>query len=223
MKLTKEQKEVMKGKVCPYCYKKTEYTDSLYVYKTRSYGMIYICKPCNAYCGVHKGTKKSLGRVANKALREWKQKAHGEFDRIWKSGHMTRKEAYHAMSIFTKVPENYCHIGMFSIATCMKVVYWASQFTEEVKNARMKKVLNLTNSKEYDEYLNTSGNNRYKYFNTNILPTLKHAVKHLKDEFCFTDLAGKIKFYPKSNKILFCKECRWEEDGLDHFIQRLSF
>ena len=31
--------------------------------------MIYICKPCDAYVGVHKGTDKALGRLANKELR----------------------------------------------------------------------------------------------------------------------------------------------------------
>ncbi|MBL0255764.1 MAG: hypothetical protein IPQ27_12795, partial [Chitinophagaceae bacterium] len=43
------------GLVCPYCGNKTEYIDSSFIYG-KSYGMIYICKPYDAYVGVHKGT-----------------------------------------------------------------------------------------------------------------------------------------------------------------------
>lgn len=48
---------------CDYCGGPTEYVDSSVIYG-RSYGMIYLCRPCRAYVGVHRGTNKPLGRLA---------------------------------------------------------------------------------------------------------------------------------------------------------------
>lgn len=123
--LTPIQRQIMKGKVCPYCKQRTEYVDSAVIYSGNSYGMIYYCKPCDAYCGVHKGTDKALGRLANKELRHWKKEAHKHFDLLWKDGHMTRKEAYRRLGNYLLIPEQYCHIGMFSVFTCQAVVNWS--------------------------------------------------------------------------------------------------
>lgn len=77
--------DINKGLICPYCNSKTEYIDSKYIYGT-SYGMIYICKPCDAYVGVHKGTDNALGRLADKRLRKAKKDAHYFFDKIARTG-----------------------------------------------------------------------------------------------------------------------------------------
>ena len=69
--------EIIAGKICPYCGKPTEYVDSSIIYG-RSYGMIYLCRDCRAYVGVHKGTDQALGRLANAELREAKKEAHLE-------------------------------------------------------------------------------------------------------------------------------------------------
>jgi len=74
--------EIITGKKCPYCKKSTEYVDSDVVYR-KSYGMIYLCRACNAYVGVHKGTDKAKGRLANKELRFHKKEAHRYFDNLW--------------------------------------------------------------------------------------------------------------------------------------------
>ena len=66
------------GLICPYCGNNSEYIDSSFIYG-KSYGMIYLCRPCEAYVGVHKGTDKALGRLANKELRESKKEAHFYF------------------------------------------------------------------------------------------------------------------------------------------------
>jgi len=93
MELTETQKLIMKGLICPYCKADTEYIDSIEVYKNKSYGMMYICRPCDAYCSVHKSRpKESLGRLANRELREAKKEAHLYFDVIWKEQHYPRGE-----------------------------------------------------------------------------------------------------------------------------------
>jgi len=125
--------EIMKGKVCPYCKGETEYVDSIKIYGV-SYGMIYLCEPCNAYCGVHKGTDKALGRLANKELRYWKKEAHKFFDIIWKNEYLTRNQAYEYLAKHLNLPTEYCHIGMFSVKTCQEVVNWSKQMVEEIMN-----------------------------------------------------------------------------------------
>lgn len=113
--------DIIKGIKCPYCGANSEYIDSSYVYG-KSYGMIYICKPCDAYCGVHKGTDKALGRLANKELREHKKNAHKYFDQIWKRGIMNRRGSYKWLSEKLNIKKEYCHIGMFNVEQCKEVV-----------------------------------------------------------------------------------------------------
>lgn len=119
--------EIITAKECPYCGDEPEYTDSSVIYG-ESYGMIYLCKPCDAYVGVHHGNSKvSLGRLANKELREAKKKAHFYFDQLWnkaiKQGrrkHEARNAAYNWLSTQLDIPSDYTHIGMFDIDLCDK-------------------------------------------------------------------------------------------------------
>jgi len=107
---------------CPYCGAKADFCDSAEIYGGRSYGMIYLCRPCDAYVGVHKGTDQPLGRLADAKLRKWKMAAHAAFDPIWKSGVMTRKAAYKMLSARMGIPEAKTHIGMFDVEQCKKVI-----------------------------------------------------------------------------------------------------
>lgn len=130
--LTETQIAIFQGKICPYCNNKTEYVDSSIIYGI-SYGMIYLCKPCDAYCGVHKGTNKSLGRLANKKLRYWKKEAHKYFDVIWKEKHEKRSELYKHLATHLDLPVEYCHIGMFSVNTCKKVIQWSKMILNDLR------------------------------------------------------------------------------------------
>lgn len=74
----------MRRVICPYCHQPARYTDSAPLYRGNSYGMVWLCDPCGAWVGCHGNTDEPLGRLANKELREWKQKAHAAFDPLWK-------------------------------------------------------------------------------------------------------------------------------------------
>jgi hypothetical protein len=131
---------VLLGKVCPYCNRKPEYVDSSVVYG-RSYGMIYICKPCNAYVGVHKGTDRPLGRLANKELRDAKKEAHFYFDKLWekeskngKSRSENRKSAYKWLSKELNIDYEYAHIGMFNLGMCKRVVALCRPYFKKGEN-----------------------------------------------------------------------------------------
>jgi zinc-finger-containing domain len=120
------------GSRCPYCHRPTEYVDSSVIYG-KSYGMIYLCRPCMAYCGVHQGTNISLGRLANEALREAKKEAHKYFNMIYEGGHMTRKEAYAWLCSMLEIPRDETHIGMFDEKLCADTVLYAKQFLNDMR------------------------------------------------------------------------------------------
>lgn len=137
MELTPKQKGILNGKICPYCKGETILTDSKDIYSV-DYGKIYLCKPCDAYVGCHKGTTKALGRLANKELRHWKKEAHKYFDMIWgEAGGGKRKEVYKHLSTHLGLPTWYTHIGMFSVDTCKEVVDWSKMILNDLRRLDM--------------------------------------------------------------------------------------
>ena len=113
--------------LCDYCEKPAEFVDSARVYRGTSYGMIWDCRACDAYVGVHKGTDQPLGRLANKELRIWKMKAHKVFDRLWKDGNMHRHDAYAWLAKAMGLTRIETHIGMFDEAQCERVCQLVGQ------------------------------------------------------------------------------------------------
>ena len=115
----------MQKVICPYCGKRAEYVDSKEVYGGKSYGYIYLCRTCNAYVGVHDGTDKPLGRLADPELRRWKIAAHKAFDPMWKYGKFAghRNDAYAWLSEQMELPRELTHFGMFDIDQCRKAIY----------------------------------------------------------------------------------------------------
>lgn len=120
------------GVKCPYCGKSAQLMDSARVYGGKSYGMIWACLPCDAWVGVHKDSNKNipLGRLANAELREWKKAAHRWFDPLWqrkmqKEGirkMVARGKAYKWLAKEMGIERADCHIGMFDVEQCKKVV-----------------------------------------------------------------------------------------------------
>lgn len=113
---------------CPYCGCQAEFVDSSVVYHGRSYGMVYLCRPCDAYVGTHKSTDKPLGRLANACLREKRKAAHQAFDRIWKAGYMPRSAAYGWLSKNMGLSVKDTHIGMFDELQCDAVIWYSWKF-----------------------------------------------------------------------------------------------
>lgn len=116
----------MKEVYCPYCGKLAEFVDSAEVYHGRSYGMIYLCRPCDAYVGCHEYGDGDVpkGRLANAELRRWKIAAHDAFDPLWKYGPFKhrRNAAYAWLAEQMGLPKEKTHIGMFDVAECQQVI-----------------------------------------------------------------------------------------------------
>ena len=114
----------MEKVICPYCGKQAELKDSAIVYNGKSYGPVYVCPgypACDSYVGVHKGTDKPLGRMADRELRKWKKDAHFWFDNSWRDKR-PRDAAYQELAQVIGVPTDQAHIGMFDVDQCKKVV-----------------------------------------------------------------------------------------------------
>lgn len=124
--------------VCPYCDVRSVLASSAEVYGGRDYGPIYLCRPCNAWVGCHVGTTLPLGRLADAVLRTWKTRAHDAFDPIWQGAvdaaftrhgffpkgvkARYRSAAYGALAGLLGIPKPDCHIGMFDVDTCRRVI-----------------------------------------------------------------------------------------------------
>lgn len=109
--------------ICPYCGKEAIWWDNKRIYG-KNFGKsykCYLCKDCDAYVGCHNNTKVPLGTLANKDLRNLRRQAHALFDPLWKTGKMTRKEAY-------KLLDDHfgreIHIGESDNAQCMAIIHF---------------------------------------------------------------------------------------------------
>lgn len=115
---------------CPHCGKLAGLVDSKEVYR-ESHGMIWICRPCKAWVGVHKGDgqNRPLGTLANAETRHARKMAHKRFDPLWQarvgngiSKNKARTEAYAWLAGHLGIPAEACHIAMFDLETCVRVI-----------------------------------------------------------------------------------------------------
>lgn len=120
------------GSKCPYCDGLTAYVDSKKIYG-KSYGMVYMCHPCQAWVGVHKGTDIALGRLANHELREAKKEAHKYFNMIYELKIMSRHEAYTWLCGMLQIPREETHIGMFDEKLCQETVICSKQLLNDMR------------------------------------------------------------------------------------------
>lgn len=107
--------------VCEYCGGRVIFTDASVV-RGKKGENIYLCLTCNAFVGVHKGSKRPLGTLANTVLRLKRQEAHRQFDAIWQSKSMTRSQAYAWLAERMNMPKHCAHIGHFNVAQCDLVI-----------------------------------------------------------------------------------------------------
>lgn len=122
--------------VCPYCGSKSRLTTGTEIYPKRKdlhRKYFYVCAPCDAYVGCHRDTIRPLGRLADALLRAAKSAAHQAFDPKWQHGRMSRTQAYWWLANQLQIPAHECHIGMFGLDMCAKVVALCSDDFEVVK------------------------------------------------------------------------------------------
>lgn len=117
--------------LCAYCGAPAQLlADSSRIYHGRDFGPVWRCDPCEAHVGCHPGTVKPLGRLANAELRQAKAAAHAAFDPLWRAKiartgcakSRARGAGYAWLAAQMGVEVRDCHIGMFDVAQCVRVV-----------------------------------------------------------------------------------------------------
>jgi hypothetical protein len=121
---------------CPYCGRDAVLVISGPRYRPQ-YGPYWTCEPCDARVGVHRGTFRPLGRLANSELRAARIAAHEAFDPLWHRAasaypdrrnnrnvlkRIGRTRAYQWLADRLGIPISACHIGEFDVGQCMRVV-----------------------------------------------------------------------------------------------------
>lgn len=118
--------------ICPYCKKEALFVSNKVIYGKR-FGkshMVYYCKDCDAYVGVHNNDPlKPKGTMAKRELRGMRIRAHEDFDKLWKRGLMTRSEAYTLLA--SKLGVNEIHIGESNERVCMKIIKVVKEYLKE--------------------------------------------------------------------------------------------
>ncbi len=111
---------------CPYCGGVAVLREASYVYGDNAESKhLYVCQhypECNSYVSVHDGTLIPRGTLANGDLRHKRIEAHHIFDRIWKSGILTKKNAYRWIQDKFQMTEQQAHIGYFSEYMCDQLI-----------------------------------------------------------------------------------------------------
>lgn len=96
---------------------KVEFVSNEVIYgKVYGNGKAFMCMDCESFVGCHNNGK-PYGILANKEMREIRKECHAIFDEIWKSGEMTRSEAYSLLSRKMGISKEKCHFGMFNLFT----------------------------------------------------------------------------------------------------------
>ncbi len=138
---------------CPYCDAEAKLVESTIIH-VRPNRKIYLCRPCDAYVGVHKSDNSPLGTPANPPLRKLRQKVHKVFDPLWQEGlasaygskSKTRNVCYEWLSIKLGVSVEDCHVALFTSSRCwlaLKILTdatWA-QVRDDVHLREVRKLL----------------------------------------------------------------------------------
>lgn len=109
---------------CPFCGSDVELVNNSAIYG-REYGdwpYAYKCEDdnadCGAYVGLHPDTDIPLGTLADKPLRDARNRGKKPFERIWRDGYMQRKEAYAWLAKQLDIQTSECHFGLFDTTRC---------------------------------------------------------------------------------------------------------
>lgn len=90
---------------------------------------------CGAFVGCHPGTKNPLGAPAGAKTKRGRTEAHKAFDRLWKSGQMTRRAAYQWLADQLGIPASDCHISFMDGSTAYRVVRVCQARAEAARQA----------------------------------------------------------------------------------------
>lgn len=77
---------------------------------------------CDTSIAVNRNTGEPIGTPADNETRELRKQAHDIFDKLWKSGLMSRDTAYCNIRRWMGLSKDDAHIGMFDATTCQRLI-----------------------------------------------------------------------------------------------------
>ena len=87
--------------------------------------MLYVCTNypvCDAYVRVKPGTREPVGTMADGKLRSLRHSPNHYFDKIYKSGLMTKEEVYRWLAYIIAAPMSEAYIGKLGEYYCNLVI-----------------------------------------------------------------------------------------------------
>lgn len=83
---------------------------------------LWLCAPCNAHVGCHRGTETPLGTLANAELRAARTKARDVFNLIWRLGGKSRTGAHLWLASKLGIETAACRIDLLDLAQCARTI-----------------------------------------------------------------------------------------------------
>ena len=125
---------------CPYCGAKATLRPSSAVYgnAAKTDGYLYVCDrypKCDAYVAAHRKSRLPMGTLANGDLRHKRIEAHKAFDWMWRSGLMSKRQAYRWMQAKLGLNEKQAHIAKFSEYMCDQLIAVCTQTQDNIRSA----------------------------------------------------------------------------------------
>ena len=125
---------------CPYCGAKATLRPSSAVYgdAAKTDGFLYVCDrypKCDAYVAAHRKSRLPMGTLANGDLRHKRIEAHKAFDWMWKSGLMSKRQAYKWMQAKLGLSEEQAHIAKFGEYMCGQLIDACAQAYDNIRAA----------------------------------------------------------------------------------------
>lgn len=126
MKHTKKKGMNPSGLRCPYCGSTMRLRSADGIYKDNpNHTMLYVCKhypQCDTYVRTHPGTSIPVGTPAGPELRALRNEAHRYFDQLYRSGLMSKQDAYLWLAELLQAPLSQAHIGYLGEYYCKQVI-----------------------------------------------------------------------------------------------------
>jgi hypothetical protein len=140
--LTSFEKDVLSGKICPYCNCETQKVTDKEIYGLQSnYNKSFIqcIQNSDHYVGTFSNGK-SLGRLADSELRKLKRDGHAVFDKLWQGEEATfnaRDHAYIWLSRKMRLSMDLTHFAMFNNEQCIQSIQIVNAFLKLPKWLRI--------------------------------------------------------------------------------------
>lgn len=99
-------------------------TSSKFKYNDGSDRKFYGCSRWPACTGTHGAHPDGSphGFPADKATKVWRMRAHEQFDQLWKTGRLTRKQSYRFLQQLMDLDEDAAHIAKFGRLECERLI-----------------------------------------------------------------------------------------------------